>query len=304
MDGDRGATTTNGAPTAEHLSGYRAAVDAVVQHLGGLPAGQAPPAGAVLAVAADLPAVRVLLDRLPEGAEGALARIERDVLAFRSSARSNASTPATLLKILLLHQVDVVWWSSVAPFPDDRAVLGSPELTSLRLLQQQHRLPFSFRVGATGLAGRARNYAVRRCAPGREPQSSGLSFPLARPAMIGLLTEIATSFAQAAGGWSRGLWVNCIVRSNQGQQRLRDLGYSAFLPSAHCVGYAADLEMTWLRRNGVAAPLQQVLTGYRDAGVLNVIDEGQAWHLCLNPAWVGRYEAAAQPLLTAVGQAR
>ncbi|WP_138757481.1 DUF5715 family protein [Modestobacter altitudinis] len=300
MDGDRGATTS-GAPTSEHLFGYRAAVDAVVQHLADLPADQAPPEGAVLADAADRPAVRLLLDRLPEGAEGALARIERDVLAFRSSARSNASTPATLLKILLLHQVDVVWWSSVAPFPDDRAVLGSPELTSLRRLQQQRRLPFSFRVGATGLPGRARDYAVRRCAPGRQPQSSGLSFPLARPAMIGLLSEIATAFAQAAAGWRRGLWVNCIVRSNEGQQRLRDLGYSAFLPSAHCVGYAADIEMTWLRRNGVAAPLQQVLTTYRDAGVLNVIDEGQAWHVCLNPAWVGRYEAVARPLLTAAG---
>jgi uncharacterized protein DUF5715 len=300
VDGDRSAATS-GAPTSERLSGYRAAVDAVVQQLAGLPADQAPPAGAVLAGAVDRPAVRDLLDRLPGGAEGALARIERDVHAFRPSARSNASTPATLLKILLLHQVDVMWWSSVAPFPDDRAVLGSPELTSLRRLQQQHRLPFSFRVGATGLAGRARNYAVRRCAPGREPQSSGLSFPVARPAMIALLAEIATTFAQAAGGWRRGLWVNCIVRSTEGQQRLRDLGYSAFLPSSHCVGYAADIEMTWLRRNGVAAPLQQVLTTYRDAGVVNVIDEGQAWHVCLNPAWVSRYEVLARPLLTAAG---
>ena len=301
MDGDRGATTTSGALTPEHLSGYRAAVDAVVQHLAGLPADQALPPGAVLAGAADRPQVRVLLDHLPGGADGALARIEREVLAFRPSARSNASAPATLLKILLLHQIDVVWWSSVAPFPDDRAVLVSPELISLRRLQQQHRLPFSFRVGATGLPRRARNYAVRRWVPDREPQSSGLSFPLARPAMVGLLTEIATTFAEAAGGWRRGLWVNCIVRSLQGQQRLRDLGYSAFLPSAHCVGYAADLEMAWLRRNGVAAPLQEVLTTYRDAGVLNVIDEGQAWHVCLNPAWARRYEVVAQPLLTAAG---
>jgi hypothetical protein len=197
-----------------------------------------------------------------------------------------------------------VWGAPVAPFPDDRAVLASTELVSLRRLQQQQRLPFSFRVGATGLAGRARNYAVRRWAPDRRPQSSGLSFALARPAMVGLLTEIATTFAEAAGGWQRGLWVNCIVRSMEGQQRLRDLGYSAFLPSAHCVGYAADLEMAWLRRNGVAEPLQQVLAGYRDAGVVNVIDEGQAWHVCLNPASVRRYELAARHLLPATGRAR
>ena len=303
MDGDRG-TATSSALTPADLTGYRAAVDAVVQHLAGLPTGQAPPAGAVLAGAADRPAVRALLDHLPGGADPALARIEQQVLGFRPSARSNASAPATLVKILLLHQIDVVWWSSVAPFADDRAVLGSAELVSLRRLQQQRRLPFSFRVGATGLAGRARNYAVRRWSPDREPRSSGLSYPVARPAMIGLLTELATTYAAAAGGARRSLWVNCIVRSTQGQQRLRELGYSAFLPSAHCVGYAADLEMAWLRRNGAAEPLEELLTTYRDAGVLNVIDEGQAWHVCLNPASVSRYERLAQPLLADAGPAR
>jgi hypothetical protein len=303
VDGDRGATTASSALTPADLIDYRAAVDAVVQHLAGPPTGQAPPAGDVLAGAADRPAVRALLDHLPGGADPALARIERQVLGFRPSARSNASAPATLVKILLLHQIDVLWWSSVAPFADDRAVLGSAELVSLHRLQQQRRLPFSFRVGTTGLAGRARNYAVRRWSPDREPRSSGLSYPVARPAMIGLLTELATTFA-AAGGGRRGLWVNCIVRSTQGQQRLRELGYSAFLPSAHCVGYAADLEMAWLRRNGVAEPLEEVLTTYRDAGVLNVIDEGQAWHVCLNPASVSGYEGLARPWLGAAAPAR
>jgi hypothetical protein len=111
--------------------------------------------------------------------------------------------------------------------------------------------------------------------------------------MIALLNEIATRFAQAAGPWEGGLWVNCIVRSAAVQQRLRDLGYSALLPSAHCTGYAADIEMAWLRRHGVAPALEDLLTGYRDEGVLNVIDEGQAWHVCLNPALVSRYEHLA-----------
>ena len=81
-------------------------------------------------------------------------------------------------------------------------------------------------------------------------------------------------------------------------QRLQQLGYSALLPSAHCTGHAADIEMAWLRRHGVAPALEDVLTGYRDAGVLNVIDEGQAWHVCLAPAHLGRYAAAA-PVATA-----
>jgi hypothetical protein len=32
--------------------------------------------------------------------------------------------------------------------------------------------------------------------------------------------------------------------------------------------------------------------------VLNVIDEGQAWHVCLNPALVSRYEHRAPRAVT------
>ncbi|SFL55858.1 hypothetical protein [Geodermatophilus ruber] len=290
--------TTHGTATPQQLTRFRAAVEEIAQEIGSDPGWGA---GSALERAADLPEVRAVLDRLPDGTQGALARIEREVRAFRPSPRANASTPATLAKILLLQQIDVLWWSSVAPFADDGAVTGSPELVSLAALRRQGRLAFGFRMGATGFPARLRNYAVRRWDPAREPRSSGLSHPVARPAVVGLLNEMATRFAAAAPEWRRGLWVNCIVRSVADQERLRELGYSAFLPSAHCIGWAADVEMTWLRGHGVAAPLQEILIGYRDAGVLNVIDEGQAWHVCLNPAVVSRYEDAAPADTAAVG---
>ncbi len=56
--------------------------------------------------------------------------------------------------------------------------------------------------------------------------------------------------------------------------------------------------MAWLRRHGVAPALEDVLTTYRHEGVLNVIDEGQAWHVCLNPALVSRYEHRAPRAVT------
>ena len=298
MDTER-RLTADGPLTEEHLKGYRAAVDELVQQIAGGPADPSRAASAVAELAADRPEVRAVLDRLPGGGQGTLARLEQEVLTFRPSARSNALTPATLAKILLLHQVDVMWWSSVAPFPDDSAVARSPQLTSLLPLHRKRLLAFHFRVGATRLPNRARRYALRRWAPGREPQSSGLSYPVARPAIIGLLNEVAARFAESAPGWKRGLWVNCIVRSVAVQQRLRQLGYSAFLPSAHCAGYAADIEMAWLHRHDMARPLQEVLTAYRNAGVLNVIDEGQAWHICLNPAVMSTYEDMARPLTAA-----
>ncbi len=283
----------SGHPSPAELAAYRSAVADVVQDVvqdavqgaGGV-------AVPLLDRVAGCPEVRAVLDRVPGGAGAALERIGRHLAGFRPSPRSNAATPAALLRIALLQQVDVAWWGAVPPFPDDEAVRRSPQLVPLPPLRRSGRLAFRYRVGTSALPRRARDYAVRRVAPGHEPRSSGLSYPLARPAVVALLDEVAREFAAAARPRRGTMWVNCIVRSTAVQQRLADLGYSALLPSAHCTGHAADVEMAWLRRHGVAPALEDVLTGYRDDGVLNVIDEGQAWHVCLAPQHVPRYEAA------------
>ena len=100
--------------------------------------------------------------------------------------------------------------------------------------------------------------------------------------------------AQPAGGRLRRrrarnppLWVTSLARSIEQQRRLRALGYTATLPSAHCVGYAMDIEMSWFRRFGAAATLEGLLAERQQAGEVNAIDEGQTWHLCLSPAAVG-----------------
>jgi hypothetical protein len=283
----RPGSTADGPPGPEDLLRYRRAVEETVRRLADRPAGPA------VDGVADQPGVRSVLERVPGGVDRAVTRIEQQMAGFRANTRSNAATPQAMLRILLLQQVEVLWWGSVPPFLDDDAVLSSPELVSLATLRRRGLLAFHYRVGTNALPRRARDYAMRRWAPGREPRSSGLSHPLARPAMVAVLNEVAGRFAQAAPHWPGGLWVNCIVRSTSGQLRLQQLGYSALLPSAHCTGWAADLEMDWLRRHGVAGALQDVLTDYRDDGVLNVIDEGQAWHVSLNPAAVDGYAAAA-----------
>jgi hypothetical protein len=67
------------------------------------------------------------------------------------------------------------------------------------------------------------------------------------------------------------------------QRHLRALGYAALLPSAHCVGYAADLEMSWYRQFEADHLLRAVLVARQRDGDVNVIDEGQAWHVCVRP---------------------
>jgi hypothetical protein len=78
----------------------------------------------------------------------------------------------------------------------------------------------------------------------------------------------------------------------QHQHRLRSLGYAAVLPSSHCVGFACDVEMHWFRRFDQDNLLACLLIERQEAGQLNVIDEGQAWHLCVNPLACDDLQAA------------
>jgi hypothetical protein len=41
--------------------------------------------------------------------------------------------------------------------------------------------------------------------------------------------------------------------------------------------------MTWFRQFGADRMLQEVLLERQEAGEVNVIDEGQAWHVCVRP---------------------
>jgi hypothetical protein len=43
------------------------------------------------------------------------------------------------------------------------------------------------------------------------------------------------------------------------------------------------VEMAWFRRFGAHRVLQRVLLERQATGDINVIDEGQAWHVCLRP---------------------
>lgn len=109
--------------------------------------------------------------------------------------------------------------------------------------------------------------------------------------MLVLLNEIAVHVHDLAPPGTPLLRVNSIIRTVEHQQHLRSLGFSALSPSAHCRGWAADIEVDWFRRFGADDVLRKVLLGYLDGGVLNVIDEGRAWHICLNPIFACRYAA-------------
>jgi hypothetical protein len=187
------------------------------------------------------------------------------------------------VRITLLTQIDILWWGHVAPYKTDADVLAAADLLHLDGLRRGGMVTFSYRHQATNVLARAVRVAERTAAPSRVPATAGLRLACARAELIVLLNRIAADFGRLAPPGTPRLWVTSLTRSVAYQRHLRALGYAALLPSAHCSGYAADVEMTWYRNFGADHILQAVLLGHQRDGDINVIDEGQAWHVCARP---------------------
>ena len=221
----------------------------------------------------------------PEGGPAAAGRLISEVRHYQPGARNCAADLAAHIRIHLSAQVDLMWWGSAHAFVTDRDLLQSADLVDLEPLRRAGELHFRYRRQARTLPARAARAADRRLRPGRTPCTAGLRFARARREALALLNQLAADFAAAAPG-APPLWVTSLARSIEQQRRLRALGYTATLPSAHCAGYAMDIEMSWFRRFGAAGVLEGLLLERQQAGELNAIDEGQTWHLCLSPAAV------------------
>ncbi len=229
----------------------------------------------------DLAAV---LGAVPGGTDAVAKGLADEVRCYRPSDRSSASDLPSLVRIYLLSQIDAAWWGSSHQFENDDDVLGSGVLVDLDPLRRRRLLEFRYRPQPNGLPGRARDWAQRRALPNRRPRTSGLRFVRARPEVVALLNDLGREFAAATPSGTPPLWVTSLVRSIRHQLHLRSLGYAAVLPSAHCAGYAVDVEMRWFQAVGGGDLLAGLLLDRQVAGQVNVIDEGQAWHVCVSPA--------------------
>jgi hypothetical protein len=233
-----------------------------------------------------------VLSRLDGGVDAVAPRLIHQIRDYQPGARSSASDLPTYIRISLLSLIDSVWWRGTAPFISDADVLRSTELVDLRPLRSAKMLQFRYRAQPTGLAGRALDWAQRQALPAVRPRTSGLRFTRSRPAVVAVVNQIAHELAAALPPQTPRLWVTSMVRSVQHQHHLRSLGYAAVLPSSHCVGYACDLETRWFRRFDRDNLLARLLLERQESGQLNVIDEGQAWHLCVNPLACDELQAA------------
>jgi hypothetical protein len=266
------------------LAAYRAAVDGLVASLERSDAAGSPRLTArILSRRLADPEIAAVIDHTPQGSAGALERLLLEIRGYRPGGRGSAASLPALLRISMLAQIDALWWGREVPYPTDEAVLAAGDLLDLDALRQGGLLRFRYRHQPATLAGRVARSVERRAMPGRAPLTAGMWLARARPAVVALLNQVAADFAGRAPRGTPPLWVTSMARSTEHQRRLRALGYAALLPSSHCAGYAADVEMTWFRRFGAHRALAAVLLEYQDAGHANVIDEGQAWHVCLRP---------------------
>ncbi len=273
---------------AQQLRQRRASVEEVYQAIEALGPEADPDAVATLVSDALEASPLDELAHLRGGRERIVAQAVEDYRRFAPSEASNASSAAGLVRILLLQNVDLLWWEDVDDF-DTAADARAAGLLDLRDLKRAGEVRFSFGIASDGLVRRGRDFLVQRLAPNREPRGPGLAFTDIRPEMLGVLNEISTATVELAPAGTPAIRVNSIVRTVEHQNHLKTLGFSALSPSAHCRGWAADIEVTWFERFGAAGALREVLLDYLDRGVLNVIDEGRAWHICLSPDHAARY---------------
>ena len=202
---------------------------------------------------------------------------------YEPVARNSATSIAALVRISMLAQIDSVWWGRYRGYQTDDDVLDVADLVDLDELSANGQLRFRYRHQVDSLIGRAARSAERRTLPGRSPRTAGLWLARTRPQAVAWLNQLADDFAQIAPPGTPPLWVTSLARSVEHQRGSRNSATSRLLPSAHCVGYAADIEMAWYRRFHAHRRLRGLLLDRQRADEVNVIDEGQAWHVCLRP---------------------
>ncbi|PTA43764.1 hypothetical protein [Micromonospora sp. RP3T] len=275
------------------LAAYRAAVADLLVEVGALADAPSTTARQVLLdQRLREPAIAAVLDATPQGLVGARETLLLEMARYQPNARSSAHDLTALVRIFLLSRVDVLWWRDSPTFRTDDQVRTSTELVDLEWLRRRGLLEFRYREQPTTVLGRGLHAVRRRVRPGASPRTAGLLFRRARREMIALLNDLAREFATVTRAGTPPLWVTSLARSAEHQYRLRRLGYAAMVPSGHCLGWAADVELDWYERFGARTALAGLLLGRQEAGEINVVDEGQAWHLCLAPSARRRYRRA------------
>ncbi len=271
------------SPCLPSLGPFRAAVSDLVTEVAQAAPNDTTSVERILSKRLDQDDFAAVLEATPDGRNVTVAKLLFEVRNYEPTTQNATSTLASLVRIFMLAQIEAVWWGRTHSYQNDGDVRDAAELVDLDEVAENEQLRFCYRHQAMTLVARAARSAERRALPGRSPRTAGLWLPKARPQLVAWLNDVADEFEQIAPDRTPPLWVTSVARSVEHQLHLKSLGYIALLPSSHCVGYAADIEMKWYRRFHAHRILRGLLLDRQRAGEVNVIDEGQAWHVCVRP---------------------
>lgn len=275
----RPATAVRGV-TEPDLGTYRCAVAHLLAELSRVSAADV---AEILAARLAEPALGDVLVRTAQGMVGVRESLLLEIARHRHTPRNSPHELVALIRSHLLSQIDLMWWGDEPVYRTDTQLLDAIDLVELDWLRHRGLLVFCYRKQPRNLFGKGLCSAQRRIHPNRTPPTTGLRFSRTRREAVALLNELGREFVRLAPPGTPPLWVTFMASSVEHQHRLRRLGYATTLFTGHCHGYAVDVEMNWYRRFGADQILARLLRDRQDAGQLNVIDEGHAWHLCLAP---------------------
>lgn len=221
-------------------------------------------------------------------------QLSRDVEELGRRFPANSHDPQrlkTLLEILLRQQIEQSWYRGFPRYRHEEEVAGDPQLTCLQEISIPLKFQFTVlreRGSQRWLSRVRRQLRVWRNHPAGG--TVGMKVSRCRPEMVRLLNQICDRSSSRYGN-RVSLQVNSLIRTLDHQQHLASLGYWAPLNTTHATGYAADLERDWYLKNRprLFDVINKVLDDYQQQGILNVIQEIRVWHICLNPAWRGKY---------------
>lgn len=229
---------------------------------------------------------------------------DKDYLEFplrQASSQISTRQLRDLKEKMVIHlrqYFDYRWYKDHPVYHNDVALEKDHACWPLTKLKQHYSLHFQYRPLKKGPFGRHQNAIRKRLDTiNRNPGAStiGMKTVSSRLEIMALINEMNEKIVQAYGE-PLNLQINSIIRTTEHQQQLIDIGYNATLFSAHCVGYAIDIERRWyaIHNKTLFHCIDQVLIDYHEKGIINLIDERIVWHLCLNPDYIEYYKAKAE----------
>lgn len=202
-----------------------------------------------------------------------------------------------LLTYLLLY-IDFKWYHDYPEYMDDMFLNNNLDLLSLNNLKDNYQILFQYTTIKNGSLSRYHNSLRRRFDMlNNKPSGNtiGMRTPYIKIELLGLLNEISIIISSQYGRTIM-IQVNSLIRTIEHQNQLLKIGYTYSTFSAHCKGYAIDIERKWYIMND--RPLFRIINNslkiYAEKGIINLIDEGFVWHICLNPAYIETYQTEVE----------